>query len=293
MRKVNAQQRWAKLMDTARRGTRTLVMGVLNVTPDSFSDGGRYLRPDLAVARAVEMVEEGADILDIGGESTRPATFTSHQPLPVAEELSRIMPAIAAIRLHLPDMPLSVDTYKAEVAKEALEMGVVMVNDISALRADKKMASVVRRYNAWVCLMHMPGLPTALVPNPNYADVVREVADHLRERAQAAEEAGIPREKILIDPGIGFGKNAEQNVEILRRLSELLPLGYPVLVGTSRKSFIGKVLGDLPPSERLEGTAATVTLAIASGASVVRVHDVKEMARVARMTDAVVRGWPA
>ncbi|CCW35870.1 dihydropteroate synthase [Chthonomonas calidirosea] len=288
---MSARKRWADDMEAARRGARTLVMGVLNVTPDSFSDGGRYFTLEKAVAHAVEMADAGAHILDIGGESTRPATFASNRPLPAEEELRRILPVVEALRVRLPDMPLSVDTYKAEVAQAVLERGAVLINDISALRADSQMASVVQRFDAWVCLMHMPGLPTALPSAPHYEDVVREVADHLRERVKSAEMAGIAPHKILIDPGIGFGKTPSQNLEILRRLPELHQLGYPLLVGTSRKSFIGKVLGGLPPEERLEGTAATVALAVASGAHVVRVHDVRAMVRVVRMADAVVRGW--
>jgi dihydropteroate synthase len=289
---MSARKRWAACMDSARRGARTLVMGVLNVTPDSFSDGGRYFALEKAVEHAIEMTNAGADILDIGGESTRPATFASNRPLPAEEELRRILPVVEALRVHLPDMPLSVDTYKAEVAQAALERGVVLINDISALRADAQMASVAQRFDAWVCLMHMPGLPTALPAAPHYEDVVHEVVEHLRERVKSAETAGIAPNRILIDPGIGFGKTPAQNLELLRRLPELLQLGYPLLVGTSRKSFIGKVLGGLPPEERLEGTAATVALAIAGGAHVVRVHDVKAMVRVVRMTDAIVRGWP-
>ncbi|HZT42863.1 MAG TPA: dihydropteroate synthase [Chthonomonadaceae bacterium] len=280
------------LLAAAREGRRTLVMGILNVTPDSFSDGGRYFDANAAVARAEQMAAEGADILDVGGESTRPATFTSQSPLDPEEELRRILPVIEAVSARLPSLPISVDTYKAEVARQAIATGAAMVNDISALRADPQMASLVAELGVPVCLMHLPGLPMALPSRPEYTDVVADVRDHLRERAEAAITAGIAREKIVLDPGIGFGKNVDQNLEILRRLRELTALGYPLLVGTSRKRSIGTVLGGLPPEDRLEGTAATVAIAIAYGAAIVRVHDVKEMARVARMSDAIVRGWP-
>jgi len=278
------------LLQLARGGKRTLIMGVLNITPDSFSDGGCFAAVDAALAGAEQMLRDGADILDIGGESTRPATFTSHAPLPSDEEKRRILPVIEAIARRFPEAPISVDTYKADVARSALEIGAVFVNDISALRADSEMAPLIAKTGAVVCLMHMPGLPTDIPRNPEYGDVVEDVRAYLAERAEAALDAGIAPENIVLDPGFGFGKTAEQNLELLRCLRELTDLGYPLLVGTSRKSTIGKVLGGLPPSERKEGTAATVALSIAYGASIVRVHDVLEMARVARMSDAVVRG---
>jgi len=281
------------LLAEARAGHRTLIMGILNVTPDSFSDGGQFFDPEAAVAHAERMAAEGADILDIGGESTRPATFATHSPLPVEEELRRILPVIEAVTARLPTMPISVDTYKAAVARQAVMAGAAMVNDISALRADPDMPPTLAELGVPVCLMHLPGLPTAIPLKPEYRDVVAEVREHLRERAQAAQMAGIAPEKLVIDPGIGFGKTAEQNLELLRRLRALTTLGYPLLVGVSRKSTIGKVLGGLPPEERLEGTAAAVAISIANGASIVRVHDVKAMARVARMSDAIVRGWPS
>jgi dihydropteroate synthase len=279
------------LLETARAGRRTLVMGVLNVTPDSFSDGGRFFVPDAALKHAERMVAEGADILDIGGESTRPATFTTGVPLDAEEELRRILPILRLLAERMPDVPISVDTYKAMVARQAVAAGAAMINDISAMRADPEMAATVAELETPICLMHMPGLPTALPVNPVYADVVQEVREHLQERAAAARAAGIPTANIVLDPGIGFGKSVAHNLELLRRLRELTS-AYPLLLGTSRKSTIGKVLGDLPPEERLEGTAATVALSIAYGAAIVRVHDVKEMTRVARMSDAIVRGWP-
>jgi dihydropteroate synthase len=279
------------LMQLARQGKRTLILAVLNITPDSFSDGGQFTTPDEALRAAERMLADGADILDIGGESTRPATFASHAPLPADEENRRILPVIAAISQRFPETPISVDTYKASVARAAVDIGAVFINDISALRADPSMASLVAEVGTPVCLMHLPGLPSRLHPTPVYGDVVADVRDHLRERVQAALQAGISAENIVLDPGIGFGKTVRENLELLRRLRELTGLGYPLLVGTSRKSTIGKVLGDLLPSERIEGTAATVALSIANGAAIVRVHDIREMTRVVRMSDAIVRGW--
>jgi dihydropteroate synthase len=289
---MSALNQFRSLLEIARKRTRTLIMGVLNITPDSFSDGGRFLHSEDALRGAEQMLSDGADILDVGGESTRPATFASHAPLPAEEEKRRVIPIIAALARRFPEVPLSVDTYKATVAQEALDAGAVLINDISALRADPEMAGAAARAAVPVCLMHLPGLPANITPNPQYDDVVRDVSIHLAERAEAAIRAHIQHDNILLDPGIGFGKNTAQNLELLRRLRELTLLGYPLLVGTSRKSTIGKVLGDLPPSERLEGTAATVALSIANGAAIVRVHDVREMTRVARMSDAIVRGWP-
>jgi dihydropteroate synthase len=281
-----------RLLDSAWRGERTLVMGVLNVTPDSFSDGGRFLDLSVAADHAERMAAEGADIVDVGGESTRPATFASGKPLPEEEEMARVLPVITAIAARLPELPISIDTYKASVAANAIAAGAAMINDVSALRADPEMSALAARSGAPVCLMHMPGLPAALPAAPAYSDVVRDVCDFLARLCAEAEAAGIARASIVIDPGIGFGKSAQQNLELLRRLREISEVGYPVLVGVSRKSFIGAVLGGLPPGERLEGTAAAVAIAIANGASVVRVHDVGEMARVARVADAIVRAAP-
>jgi dihydropteroate synthase len=274
-----------ELLNVARRGERTLVMGVLNLTPDSFSDGGLYVSPDHAVRRSEAMAAEGADIIDIGGESTRPGA----EPLSVDEELKRVTPVIEALASRIA-VPFSIDTYKAAVAERAVEAGAAMVNDISGLMFDSEMASTVARLGVPVCLMHTRGAVRNMHVSPAYKDVVREVKAELAARAEVALAAGIARENIILDPGFGFAKNAMHNLELLRRLAELTELGYPLLVGTSRKSTIGKVLGGLPVEERLEGTAATVALSIAYGAAIVRVHDVREMARVARMTDAVVRG---
>jgi dihydropteroate synthase len=267
-------------------------MGILNVTPDSFSDGGRFMDPEAAVEHGAQMKDEGADILDVGGESTRPATFRLNAPLDPEEEMRRVLPVIDGIARRFPALPISIDTYKAGVARRAVDAGAVMINDISAMRADVDMATTAADLAVPVCLMHMPGLPTAIPAGGDYGDVVRVVRDHLRDRAAAAVGAGIPETDIVIDPGIGFGKSVSENLEILHRLRELTGLGFPVLVGVSRKSAIGAILGNLPPDERLEGTSAAVALAIANGAAIVRVHDVLAMSRVVRVSDAIVRGQP-
>jgi len=262
---------------------RALIMGVLNVTPDSFSDGGLYLRTEDAVRRAEEMAQEGADIVDIGGESSRPGA----EPVPLEEELRRVIPVVREVARRL-SVPISVDTYKAEVARRALEEGASIVNDISALRFDPNMAEVVARRRAPVVLMHMKGTPRDMQRNPYYEDVLGEVEGFLKERKEAAVGMGIPEENIILDPGIGFGKRVQDNLQLLKNLDRLVALGSPVLVGTSRKSFIGAVL-DLPVEERLEGTLATLVLAVAKGAKILRVHDVRPAVRVVRMAEAVLR----
>jgi len=272
-----------------RFGERTLVMGVLNVTPDSFSGDG-LLREDrwleATVARAREMVAEGADLLDVGGESTRPGA----DPVSLEEELRRVIPAIEALVATV-DVPLSVDTMKAEVARQALRRGAWMVNDISALRADPGMARVVADAGCPVVLMHMKGTPKDMQLNPRYDDVVAEVRAFLAERIAYARRHGIPEDRIVIDPGFGFGKRPVHNLELVRALPALRALGCPVLLGPSRKSTIGKLLGGSPPHERLEGTIAMCVLAAAYGADIVRVHDVRPVARALRVADAVVRSW--
>ncbi len=261
----------------------TLIMGILNITPDSFSDGGKYFNQADAYDRAMRLIEEGADILDVGGESTRPGSY----PLPLQEELDRILPVISHISSERP-IPISVDTYKAETARHAIEAGACLVNDISGLSFDPAMASVVAKRGAMVCIMHIQGSPKNMQINPTYEDVVCDVNKWLTQQADYGLSQGIPKDHIIIDPGIGFGKTTMHNLEILRRLNEFCEMGYPVLIGTSRKSFIGKTLGGLPPEERVEGTAASVAISIAKGANIVRVHDVREMKRVAQMTDAIL-----
>jgi dihydropteroate synthase len=264
-------------------GKRTLIMGILNVTPDSFSDGGKYSSRGEAVSRAKEMAEEGADIIDIGGESTRPGA----RAVPAGEEMRRVIPVIRELSRD-GKIIISIDTRKAAVARAALEAGAHMVNDVSGLRHDRGMAGVVARCKVPVCLMHMQGVPRTMQKKPAYFDLMGEVIGCLEESIAFAINAGILHEKIIIDPGIGFGKTVAHNLEILKRLRELRVLGCPVLVGPSRKSLIGEVLG-LPVGERVEGTAALVAAAIANGADLVRVHDVKKMFRVARMADAIFR----
>jgi dihydropteroate synthase len=273
------------LLAQARSGERTLIMGVLNVTPDSFSDGGLYLDTDAALRHAEQMAADGADILDIGGESTRPGS----DPVSSEEETARVLPVIERICARL-DVPVSVDTAKAEVARRALDAGAGMVNDVTGLTGDPAMLPLAASRGIPVCIMHAQGPPKTMQVAPHYRDVVTEVRDWLRARAEAAIAGGIAPEGIVLDPGFGFGKTPAHNVELVRRLREIAALGYPVLLGPSRKSTIGVVLGGLPPEERVEGTAACVAIAIANGASLVRVHDVRAMARVARMTDAIVRG---
>jgi len=265
-------------------GQRTVVMGVLNVTPDSFYDGGRYFDPEAACRRALEMIEEGADVIDVGGESTRPGA----EPVPAEEEIRRVVPVIQRLAGSV-KTPISVDTYKARVAEAALKAGAAIVNDVTGLQKDPEMASVAAAYGAAVVVMHSKGDPRTMQLNPTYRDVVREVKEYLERGCERAIRAGVPEDRIWIDPGIGFGKTVEHNLTLLRSLRELRTLGFPILVGTSNKSVIGHVLG-VPVSQRLEGTAATVAAAIAYGADGVRVHDVRVMRMVSDMTDAVVRG---
>ena len=269
-------------------GERTLVMGVLNVTPDSFSDGGAYLDSQAAIARALELERDGADLLDIGGESTRPGAA----PATAQEELRRIVPVLEVLRGKL-RIPISVDTQKAEVAEAALAAGAEILNDISALRNDPRLAEVARRARVPMILMHMRGTPRTMQRGPFARDVIRDVMAGLRNALARARRAGLAKSQLLVDPGIGFGKKYQQNFEILARLPEFARLGCAIVVGTSRKSFLGKAMSrlggpEVPPGERLLGTAATVTASILAGAHIVRVHDVAEMAQVARIADQVV-----
>ena len=261
-----------------RWGERTYLMGVVNLTPDSFSGDGLGNRPENALELAIAFESQGADIIDLGAESTRPG----HVSISVEEELSRLLPALEKIVARV-NLPVSVDTYKVEVARQALTHGAWMINDVWGTRVGEGMAEVAAEHGVPIVLMHNQ-------TTTEYLDLVPDVTDSLKRAAEQAMKAGVLSERIILDPGIGFGKTADQNLEVLRRLGELKALGYPLLVGTSRKSTIGLVL-DLPVNERVEGTAATVALSIAGGADIVRVHDVKEMARVVRMSDAIVRGW--
>jgi dihydropteroate synthase len=258
-------------------------MGVLNVTPDSFSDGGKFLKVEDAVRRGIKIAEEGADIIDVGGESTRPGSG----PATIEEELSRVIPVIETLSKKI-DIPISIDTYKSEVAKKALDAGAEMINDISALRFDPKMKEVAAEYQVPIVLMHIKGTPKNMQENPYYEDVVKEITEYLKESIQMAKNGGIQEENIIIDPGIGFGKRLEDNLNILKNLEKFSILNCPILVGPSRKSFIGKIL-DLPVEERLDGSLAALAVAIMNGANIVRVHDVKESRRVAGLVDAILR----
>lgn len=259
-------------------GARTYVMGILNVTPDSFSGDGLAGDVKGAITRAKAFENDGADILDVGGESTRPGA----KPVSAEEELQRILPVLKAMAKATP-LPVSIDTYKSQVASAAVTAGAAVINDIRGLKHDAHMAEVAAKTGAILVIMHNQH-------GSDYDDLVPDMVESLARSIDAARGAGVPREHIIIDPGFGFGKTPQQNLEILRRLGEFKTLGHPLLIGTSRKSTIGLVL-DLPVEERLEGTAATVAIAIAKGADIVRVHDVKAMARVAKMADAIIRGW--
>jgi dihydropteroate synthase len=260
---------------------RVHIMGILNVTPDSFSDGGRYLNPDDAIAQALIMVEQGADVLDIGAESSRPGAV----PIDEEEERRRLIPIVRAVCRRV-SIPVSIDTTKASIAEHALDAGAAIINDISALRFDPRMGAVVAKSGAGVILMHMQGTPRTMQHAAQYADVVAEVRCFLKARVEAAQELGIGPERILLDPGIGFGKNCRHNLALLNQLETVGTLGRPMVVGVSRKAFIGKVL-DRPIDERLMGTAAAVAVAIMKGARMVRVHDVAPIRDVVRMIEAI------
>jgi dihydropteroate synthase len=264
-------------------GERTFVMGVLNVTPDSFSDGGLHFDTEAAVARAFEIERQGADIIDIGAESTRPGS----EGISAQEELWRLLPVLASLQGKL-KIPISVDTSKSEVADAAADAGAEILNDVAALRHDPHVAEVARRRKLPLILMHMRGVPRTMQKKPFARDVLRDVITGLRHAVALARRTGVSRSQIIIDPGIGFGKSYPQNYELLARLPELARLGFPLLVGPSRKAFIGRALGDAPTTERVWGTAATVAASILGGAHIVRVHDVAEMVQVARVTDAIL-----
>ncbi|SES72848.1 dihydropteroate synthase [Stigmatella erecta] len=264
-------------------GTRTYVMGVVNVTPDSFSDGGRHASADAAIAHGLKLAEAGADILDVGGESTRPGS----RPVSAEEELERVLPVVSGLRARTP-VPLSVDTTKAAVAREVLRAGVGLINDISGFHFDAELPRVVAEAGAACCLMHMQGTPETMQAAPHYEDLLGEVLAFLEEGVARATAAGVPRERILVDPGIGFGKTLGHNLFLLRRLADLRVLGLPVLVGTSRKGFLGALTGGKPASERLAATLGSVAgMAALGGADVVRVHDVAEAKDVLAVVDAV------
>ncbi|MBM7704889.1 dihydropteroate synthase [Metabacillus iocasae] len=253
----------------------TLIMGILNATPDSFSDGGKYNEIDQAIAHAKQMVEQGAHIIDVGGESTRPGAETVSEE----EELERVIPVVRALSQHI-NVPISVDTYKAEVAKQAIEAGAHIINDVWGAKADPKMAEVAAFYGVPIILMHNR-------ESRDYTDLIPDMISDLYESITIVKKAGVQDHQIILDPGIGFAKGMNENLEVMRNLDQFSTLGYPILLGTSRKSMIGKVL-DLPPHERMEGTAATVGMGISKGIHITRVHDVLEISRFAKMMDVLV-----
>ncbi len=283
-------------------GRRTLIMGVVNVTPDSFSDGGRYFEPERAVSHALRLLQDGADIIDVGGESTRPGAAVAaggegagaggKTPVPAEEELRRVLPIIQQIKRERPDAIVSIDTYKAAVAASAVEVGAEIVNDVSALRWDPEMAGTVARLGCGLVLMHMRGRPQEWRMLRPVDDIVGLVARELEAWTEKALQSGIARERIVLDPGFGFGKNFEENYPLLGRLEELHRIGYPLLAGTSKKSFVGRAIQrdghDAPPDERIFGTLATEVLAIVNGAHVIRTHEVRACRDAARVTDAIL-----
>src|SRR5229473_1008243 len=268
-------------------GERTLVMGVLNVTPDSFSDGGKFFAEEQAMQHAVQMERDGADLIDVGGESTRPGS----EEISIEAELRRVLPVLGGLR-RLLKIPISIDTQKAEVAEAALDAGAQIINDISGLKNDPQIAEVAARRRVPLILMHMRGEPRTMQKGPFARDVMKDVIQGLRKSVILARKAGVPKSQIILDPGIGFGKSFAQNYELLQKLPQLAKLGYPLLVGTSRKGFLGTTLAregkPAPPEERIWGTAATVTASILNGAHIVRVHDVAEMVQVARVADCLL-----
>jgi dihydropteroate synthase len=268
----------------ASNGASCLIMGVLNVTPNSFSDGGQFFEPDKAIEHGLQMAADGAAIIDVGGESSRPGS----EPVSPEQQIKRVVPVIEALVKKI-DVPISIDTYNYEVAKAALDAEAAMINDITAL-SDERIGRLAAEQNVPVVLMHMQGTPQTMQIEPRYDDVVGEVLQFLLNRAKRAEQFGIPKDRIFIDPGIGFGKTLEHNLLILRSIRKFVETGYRVLVGTSRKSFIGKLTGKEKPSERIFGTAATVALCVAAGVSIVRVHDVGKMMEVVKVVNKLNQG---
>jgi dihydropteroate synthase len=263
-----------------------LVMGVLNITPDSFSDGGRYSTTDTAIARAEEIAQQGADLIDVGGESTRPGS----EGVEPDEQIRRVVPVLNAVSARLPNVTLSIDTTSSRVAEAALDAGAQIINDISAAREDEAMLPLAARHQVPIILMHMQGNPRTMQDSPTYSDVVSEVLEFLRSRIQAAREAGISEEDILLDPGIGFGKAQPHNLTLIREIKQFTTIGRPLVVGVSRKGFVGKITGEPEPAHRLFGTAACVAWCVANGSAILRVHDVRPMMQVVRMIRAIQTG---
>ena len=268
---------------TLAAGTRTLLMGILNVTPDSFYDGGRYTLAEAAVRRGLDLLQQGADLVDIGGESSRPGA----EPVPLEEELRRVIPVVEELRREAPEAWISVDTYKAEVARRALEAGADMVNDISAATFDPDMAPFVARNQVPIVLMHMKGTPRDMQKNPFYTDVVDEVYRYLESRIVALTELGLDPRQVVVDPGIGFGKRVEDNLELLKNITRFRGLEAPILVGHSRKSFIGALLQEPDPAQRLYGTLAVTAFLVMKGVEILRVHDVAENRQVVQTLESL------
>ncbi len=271
-----------QLQTWLNKPSNTLIMGILNVTPDSFSDGGKFDTPEQAASHASKMIEDGADIIDIGGESTRPGA----EPVSIDEELNRTIPVIEAIR-DQSDCIISIDTYKSKVAESALDAGANMVNDISGLTFDEGMASLVAEKETPVVIMHIKGTPLDMQKEPHYEDLMEEIKDYFTAKIAKAKEAGIPNTNIILDPGVGFGKRLEDNFELIRELKQICAMEYPILIGPSRKSFIGTVL-NLPITERLEGTLASITAGVMNGARIVRVHDIMAVRRTIAITEKIM-----
>ena len=257
-------------------------MGIINVTPDSFSDGGQFYKKKNAIKHAKKLIADGADIIDIGGESSRPGA----KRISEEEEINRVIPVINQIRIYNPDILISVDTMRSKVAQHAIKSGADIINDISGLSLDKEMANIVSNLNVPVIIMHMKGTPKNMQMNPTYKNLINEIISFFKNKIKIAVDAGIKKENIILDPGIGFGKSVENNFELICKLKEFYKLGFPIMIGPSRKSFIGITL-DLPPTKRIEGTSAAVTAGIINGARIVRVHDVKEIRRVVTITEKI------
>ncbi|HHW21115.1 dihydropteroate synthase [Thermodesulfovibrio thiophilus] len=264
---------------------KTYIMGIVNVTPDSFSDGGKYFSLQKAVDHALRLVEEGADIIDIGGESTRPGA----EPVSIDEELNRVIPVIESICKKV-SIPISIDTYKAIVAEEAIKAGATIINDISGLRFDPAMPEIVNRYKVPVIIMHINGTPRNMQQKTCYEALIPEIIEYLRYSIIIAKQAGVDENMIIVDPGIGFGKLPEHNLEIIKNLRVFSNLGKPILIGVSKKSFIGRILNERSPEKRVEGTASAVAISVLNGANIVRVHDVEFMTKVVKMADAIKFG---
>lgn len=270
--------------------TRVYVMGIVNVTPDSFYDGGRYVEPAAAIEHGLQLAEEGADLLDVGGESTRPKGPYGHgaEPLSTRQELARVLPVIEGIRHHSV-VPISIDTYKSEVARAALQAGADVINDVSGLQMDPAMPAAAAEFASPIIVNHMKGTPQNMQVNPEYADLIGELSIFFKEKIRTLEAASVSRDRILLDPGLGFGKKYADNLRLIHNIRRFAALGCPVLIGPSRKSFVGHFAGDLPPAERLEATIAAVVLCALSGANLVRVHDVMACARALKLTDAFLK----